>query len=72
MHYDSRDWNAQIEAVYGEQWDTFATFKFCSGYSIKRDDAQSILLKTWNIIDRAYFGICGVKRGVRGGCPALC
>lgn len=65
MQYEKRDWQAQIDGLHAQQWDTFATFKFRSGRQIKQENAKRILLTTWNIVDRAYFGSCGVKRGVR-------
>jgi hypothetical protein len=65
MHYDYRDMQAQIDGLYAQDWDVFATLKFADGYKIQPVAAQKILLKTWNILDRAYFGRVGVERGVR-------
>jgi hypothetical protein len=65
MHYDNRDKQAQIDGIYAQQWDTFATLKFADGFNIKPDHAKKILMTSWNIVDRAYFGKVGVQRGVR-------
>jgi hypothetical protein len=65
MHYDNRDMQAQIDGLYAQDWDIFATLKFADGYKIQQAQAQKILLKSWNILDRAYFGKVGVERNVR-------
>jgi hypothetical protein len=65
MYYDQRDMQAQIDGLYAQDWDVFATLKFADGYKIQPARAQKILLKTWHILDRAYFGMVGVERGVR-------